>query len=469
MPRNPRKLPENRADWTFSDLVYWHVVKFGTHPTSHPDDIIGAPWDLEVLGVLVDRSERSIRNWMRNKNLPDDCYALSQAFFGDNPLWEFAKVELQDKLDEAWGRKGDLRKSRAGEAEGAESHPRLIASAPAAVNEETSSGVSEHPEKADLLTGQGAAPEERTELPSNPAKEPQLEETSADPLQPSEGAKEGAAHVGEPVTSPPEEPGPSGPEVTLDPEPEPLSPEPSPPEPSTPEPPEPEPSPPEPSSPEPSPPEPPTPEPSPPEPSPPDPERKKPRVPLWIVVVSLLMLTGGYIWEHLPSAPISKINPPPPPPPPPVKPKAELKPLPQPRPAGIDPPPEPILEKALACVLGDGEIRDRFAAELRQMLAGRIVVGDCTRTRNAAVVRVSGIASNPFKGDTACSTRDKHLYELTVTIDGSGKDASFMLPGTRCADRIASADRQMEIDARNDAVSQSARRVEQLLRDIGDP
>jgi hypothetical protein len=128
------------------------------------------------------------------------------------------------------------------------------------------------------------------------------------------------------------------------------------------------------------------------------------------------------------------------------------------------------MDTALACVLGDGEIRDLFAAQLRQMVTGRIVVGDCTHTRNLAVIQLSGTASTPSAG-ASCSTPDKHVYELGLTIDKAGKAAGPVPPtvATRCGNRDLNQDRQAQRDARNEAITQAARSARQLLNDIGEP
>jgi hypothetical protein len=131
---------------------------------------------------------------------------------------------------------------------------------------------------------------------------------------------------------------------------------------------------------------------------------------------------------------------------------------------------EPPKETALACIVGEGDLRDFFAAQLRQMVTGRIVAGDCSQTLNGAVIQVSGIASTPSAGAT-CSTPDKHVYELAFTIDKAGKVAGSIPPAvaTRCGNRDRDLDRKMEREARNDAVLQAVRRAHQLLDETGVP
>jgi len=104
------------------------------------------------------------------------------------------------------------------------------------------------------------------------------------------------------------------------------------------------------------------------------------------------------------------------------------------------------------------------------MVTGRIVAGDCSQTLNGAVIQVSGFASTP-SARGSCGTIDKHLYELSVTIDKAGKDAGPVptAVGDRCGNRDRDLDRKMEREARNDAVLQAVRRAHQLLDETGVP
>lgn len=99
--RKPRKLPDARADYSFGDLVYFHLFKFGTRPTSSPADKIGHLWDADVICPLIGIDEKTLRNWISGATLPDKFPSiLANELFGSNPQWQDAKVELLHKWEE---------------------------------------------------------------------------------------------------------------------------------------------------------------------------------------------------------------------------------------------------------------------------------------------------------------------------------------------------------------------------------
>jgi hypothetical protein len=106
MPRLTKPLPPNRAGFTFGDLVYWHLFKYGTRPAGDPSDKIGRVWELDAIGRLINVTDRTLRNWIFDKNLPDSVIPLSTELFGNNKNWNDARIEFQEKFEQAWAAKG---------------------------------------------------------------------------------------------------------------------------------------------------------------------------------------------------------------------------------------------------------------------------------------------------------------------------------------------------------------------------
>jgi hypothetical protein len=116
MPRITKKLPADRADYSFGDLVYWHLFKFGTRPNIDPAVKVGRPWEIDAICSLLGITPRTLRNWIADKNLPDSIVALSAELFGDNPAWDEARCKLQEKVEQGW----TLKRSKGRQAEPAD-------------------------------------------------------------------------------------------------------------------------------------------------------------------------------------------------------------------------------------------------------------------------------------------------------------------------------------------------------------
>lgn len=109
VPRITKTLPPLRADYSFGDLVYWHLFVYGTRPTGNPDAKIGRVWDQGAFCQLIDVTDRTLRNWIFDKHLPDNITALEDELFGNNPLFDDWRLELAEALRNT--RKRKLRKS----------------------------------------------------------------------------------------------------------------------------------------------------------------------------------------------------------------------------------------------------------------------------------------------------------------------------------------------------------------------
>lgn len=109
MAKIHKELPANRADYTFGDLIYWHLFVFGTRPNVHPQAKVGRPWKLDRASTALGRTDKTLRNWCKNESLPTDITDLCDLLFGDSAAWDDARLELLESLARARkGRKGTV-------------------------------------------------------------------------------------------------------------------------------------------------------------------------------------------------------------------------------------------------------------------------------------------------------------------------------------------------------------------------
>jgi DNA-binding transcriptional MerR regulator len=98
MPRIIKFLPENRADCSFGDLVYWHFFVHGTRPDGDPSAKIGRLWGLKDASAKLGISERALRYWLADKHLPDSIAPLERVIFGNSPVFDDWRLELVEAL-----------------------------------------------------------------------------------------------------------------------------------------------------------------------------------------------------------------------------------------------------------------------------------------------------------------------------------------------------------------------------------
>jgi hypothetical protein len=98
MPRLVKSLPENRADCSFGDLVYWHLFVHGTRPDTDPSAKIGRVWELKRASGALGISERTLRYWINDKHLPDSTSTLEKVIFGNSPAFDDWRLELVEAL-----------------------------------------------------------------------------------------------------------------------------------------------------------------------------------------------------------------------------------------------------------------------------------------------------------------------------------------------------------------------------------
>ncbi len=106
MARFTKVLPVRRDEYSFGDLVYFHLLEYGTRPEGKPEDESGRPWELSAVAELLGYdTERTIRNWMNDKNLPDSIVPIGNLLFGNETRWDRERAELHEAFRVAWARK----------------------------------------------------------------------------------------------------------------------------------------------------------------------------------------------------------------------------------------------------------------------------------------------------------------------------------------------------------------------------
>src|SRR5262252_7359198 len=85
--------PEAGAVERFGELLSLHLDR-GTRPEGSPD-AEGLPWTIKEFAAAVGVSERSVRAWRADENLPQDLRPIERALFGNNPAYEDVRNDLR--------------------------------------------------------------------------------------------------------------------------------------------------------------------------------------------------------------------------------------------------------------------------------------------------------------------------------------------------------------------------------------
>ena len=79
-----------RGDWSFAELLDWHLLR-GTRPDGSPDpNTLGKEWDDDEFAAWIGfhanpySRARNVQNWRNAYNLPDDISAIDKGLFGEN-------------------------------------------------------------------------------------------------------------------------------------------------------------------------------------------------------------------------------------------------------------------------------------------------------------------------------------------------------------------------------------------------
>lgn len=151
MPRITKELLKGRADYSFGDLVYYHLFKHGTRPEGDPSASAGRVWEMDAVCELLGlKTEKTLRNWIADRNVPDSIVPLSNLLFGNDERWNDARRELQEKFEQA--KAGKWRKP--------------AAAAPPEVSEEPEELPEEEAPQDEAQDAPQEKPEPRQPLPS---------------------------------------------------------------------------------------------------------------------------------------------------------------------------------------------------------------------------------------------------------------------------------------------------------------
>lgn len=98
MARYSKILPQDREDYSFGDLVYWHLFVYGTRPQGDPSAKAGRKWEAAAICGLLGITEKTLGNWMADKHFPQYTNDLERELFGENSAWDDARLELAEAL-----------------------------------------------------------------------------------------------------------------------------------------------------------------------------------------------------------------------------------------------------------------------------------------------------------------------------------------------------------------------------------
>src|SRR5262249_19016765 len=145
---------------TFGELFCWHLEEFGSRPAISPAAKIGRPWSVKEFADRLGRSEKTVRNWKQNKNLPNSAVEICDAFFSTNLAWEDARLELSARLVEERAKK----RGKVAKREMPDSSESLVPTAPSAEPAQED-GELDRSSEAEPTPIETVAPEEAVRVP----------------------------------------------------------------------------------------------------------------------------------------------------------------------------------------------------------------------------------------------------------------------------------------------------------------
>lgn len=97
-----RNLPDDRRTWSFGELLYFHLKRFGTRPHIDPDAVSGREWRTQEFCEAFNRrtlTAKTLSNWLNDRKLPRDTVEIADILFGGNPRHEAQRAELKRALE----------------------------------------------------------------------------------------------------------------------------------------------------------------------------------------------------------------------------------------------------------------------------------------------------------------------------------------------------------------------------------
>ncbi len=93
MRKNGGNLETDRNDWSFGTLLAWHLTQ-GTRPPGTPS-AQGGRWENKEFARVLNCSDKTVRNWRNDKNLPLTPRRIERALFGEDEVNAAARDELR--------------------------------------------------------------------------------------------------------------------------------------------------------------------------------------------------------------------------------------------------------------------------------------------------------------------------------------------------------------------------------------
>jgi PAN domain len=121
VPKKTKAIPDDRAEWSFGDALYWHFFIYGTRPQGDPDDPVGRTWDPKEAANASGVTVRGFWNWVDDRHYPYDTKTVEKALFGDSKAFASARQELRRLLQES-----RQRQREAGSASGPINLPAVV-------------------------------------------------------------------------------------------------------------------------------------------------------------------------------------------------------------------------------------------------------------------------------------------------------------------------------------------------------
>jgi hypothetical protein len=87
-------LSNDRAQWSFGDLLNFHLFVHGTRPGGTTEEA-SQRWRLVEFADAVGTHPNVVRNWLDNKNLPVELLPIEPALFGDQRHYNEWRVQLR--------------------------------------------------------------------------------------------------------------------------------------------------------------------------------------------------------------------------------------------------------------------------------------------------------------------------------------------------------------------------------------
>jgi tetratricopeptide (TPR) repeat protein len=85
----------DHAGWGFARLLDWHLAR-GTRPTASLEQP-GKQWSSKELSQRIGVDERTVRNWRRGRNSPDEIASIERELFGSNSTYAAWMEELRER------------------------------------------------------------------------------------------------------------------------------------------------------------------------------------------------------------------------------------------------------------------------------------------------------------------------------------------------------------------------------------